>query len=219
MQDRHFKLDTKQTKTSFPYEVLTPPASSALTLSEVKQFLKLSGDSEDDLLQLLIDTASSAFVNFTSRTLINTTYITYRDDFHDNLLIRKSKLQSIESIEYLKDGVLTAVDIDVYYIIKSNDYATIGLKKDKNFPCDIDAVAQAVKITFVAGFDAVPSDVKIGLLNHVNELYSNRGDCGDCMGSLPANTKAIYMSYKIINIGSSSRNYPSNAINSLSYRF
>ena len=88
------------------------------------------------------------------------------------------------------------------------------------FPTDVDQVPQAVEIIFTAGYGPdttdVPADVKFAMLNHIADLYSNRGDC-DSSG-IASKTKSLYDKIKIIDIGSDVRLYPSGAINAFSYR-
>lgn len=214
-------------KKAFTYNVSTAAAGRPLTLPTVKSHLKidLTDASQDTYLNLLIDTATAFGEKYTKRTFINTGFTTFRDDFNDSLELRRSKVSAIASIKYLVAGVLTTLSTDIYDFTDVTSFSEIFLKLNQIFPTDVDQVPQAVEIIFTAGYGAteanVPADVKMALLNHIADLYSNRGDCGgDCAGTgVTLNTKTLYDKIRIIDIGSSVRSYPSGAVNAFSYRF
>jgi len=118
--------------------------------------------------------------------------------------IERSKLQSITSIQYYKDGSLTTVSSSIYYITNNPDFASIYLVDGQEWPADVDNRKQAVQITFVAGYGAtgssVPSDLKIAMLEHIAAYYENRGDCADCTENIPAFSRQIYASNKIYKV-------------------
>ena len=226
-QYRAYPLEGVKYKKAFTYNVSTAPAVRPLTLTEVKTHLKIAitDCSQDDYLNLLIDMATDFGEKYTKRTFINTGFTTYRDDFNDSLLLRRSKTSAIASIKYLVSDVLTTLATSIYDFTDVNDFSEIFLKVDQVFPVDVDAVPQAVEIIFTAGYGAaatdVPADVKFAMLNHIAFLYSNRGDCaGDCSGAgaVPSTVKSLYDKIKIIDIGSDVRVYPSGAVNAYSYR-
>lgn len=206
---------TEQRKKAYTYNVTTPAATTPVTLAEVKAFLKLdaSDASEDAFLTMLIEAATESAEKYIGRDLINKGYTTFRDDFVDPLELRRSKVSVITSIEYLVSDVFTLIASTVYGFTDVNDYAQIFLEESQSWPTDIDNLPQAVRILFTSGYGTagsdVPSAIRIGLLQHINVMYANRGDCGgDCIGdggSLPATVKSLYMPFRIMNIGSYER--------------
>jgi uncharacterized phiE125 gp8 family phage protein len=226
-QYHYYEKEGIKYKKAFTYNVSTAPAGKPLTLTEVKTHLKIAvaDVTEDDYLNLLIDVATAFGEKYTKRTFINTGFTTYRDDFNDSFLLRRSKTSAIGSIKYLVDGVLTTLASAVYGFTDVTGFSEIFLNVNQVFPTNTDPVPQAVEIIFTAGYGAteasVPADVKFALLNHIADLYSNRGDCGgDCAGSgVTSNTKLLYDKIRIIDIGSSVRNYPSDAAAAFNYRF
>lgn len=221
--DNFFSTPNIKYKKAFTYNVTTEPANLPVSLTTVKNYLKISGSAEDDILTIFINAAREFAEAYTGRTLINTTFTTFRDDFADDFTLRRSKLQSITSFEYLLNGSFTAVDASLYGVTDDKDYSSIYEKDDQVFP-DLDAgVPDAVKIVFVAGYGAtdasVPAALKLALLAYIAFMYANRGDCsGSCSDSLPATVKNMFNKYKIINLGSSDRSYPSDAVSAYSYR-
>jgi len=174
------------------YTLLTPATSPALELDDVKDYLKISDDDSNDRLLALIKVVTNYAEKITGRDLINKTYKGYLNCFPladfsypycPAIEIRKSKLQSITSIQYYLGDVLTTWTSTDYYITDSEDYATINLVDGKSYPSNIDKRKQAVVITFIAGYGDsecnVPSDIKQAMLSQVAALYENAGDCID----------------------------------------
>ena len=179
-------------------------ATLPIALTDVKLWLKIPTTltADDTLITALVKSAAGYFEKITGRDLINKTYKTYLDRFpcssdiafysgvtnlipkyNDNgIKLRKSKLQSITSIQYYIDSVLTTLDASDYYITDLPDYSAIYLVKDKTFPV-VDCRKQSVAIVFVAGYGIddtfVPEDVKQALMQMITYLYENRGDCAN----------------------------------------
>lgn len=193
------------------YKIITAPANLAVSLVLVKEHLKLdaSDASQDSYLTILIKAATKFGENYTKRTFINTTFLTYLSDFCSCIELRKSKVSTISFIKYLKDEVLTTVDTDIYYLTDESGFAHILLADQKTYPTDVDIHAQAVQIQFVAGYGAddsfIPDELKLALLNHIAAMYEKRGDCckGASNGSmfLPTLSKDAYDQFRIEDIG------------------
>lgn len=203
------------------YTLVTGAGALPVSLADVKTSLKVPSSitADDNLITALIKVAASSFEKATGRDLINKTYKTYLDAFpcgnslyyysgisslslnyNDNgIKLRKSKLQSITSIKYYIDGVLTTWDASNYYFTDLPDYASIYLVENKTFPV-IDTRKQAVEIIFVVGYGTadtdMPEDAKQALLQMVSYLYENRGDCANS-DDMNAATQ-LFSQFKII---------------------
>jgi hypothetical protein len=179
-------------------------ATLPVALADVKVWLKVPTTltADDALITSVVKAAAGYFEKITGRDLISKTYKTYLDDFptsnsleyysgvsaliakrNDNgIKLRKSKLQSISSIQYYIDSVLTTWSSSEYYFTDLPDYSSIYLVEDQEFP-EVDTRKQSVVITFVAGYGIddtyVPEDVKQALLQMISYLYENRGDCSN----------------------------------------
>lgn len=177
------------------YTLLTPAVSSALNLDEVKEHLKISGEDYDSQLLRLIEVVTQYAEAATGRDLINKTWKGYLDGFpsgcgsccayctcSDSIQVRKSKLQSITSIQYYTGGVLTTFASTDYYFTDEADYSKIYLVDGKSWPTT-DNRKQAVVITFVAGYGDddcnVPKLLKQAMLSQLTVLFENAGDCAE----------------------------------------
>lgn len=205
---------------AYTYNITVPPATTPISLDDVKQHLRITGTADDALLTMYIEAATEYAENYTKRDLITRTYETFRDFFpacsgegyYKNTLsleIKRSRLQSIESIEYFYNGVLTLLDSSKYYNTLENDYSEIMPVEGGIWP-NVDKRLQAIKITFKAGYgdddSFIPAGYKQAILMHVANLYSNRGDCGGgCSSSVtistaPNESKSFYCQQRIINL-------------------
>jgi len=191
------------------YEKISLPLELPVSLELVKEQLVIdsSDTSQDSFLTLMIESARDYFEEFTGRILINTEFETYRTYFTSSYELRRSKLVSLNSFQYLNtEGVWDDIDSSIYYITKESTYSRIITNDISLFPDDKADNLQSVKITFTAGYGltdvSIPSDIKIGLLNHIAQLYANRGDCSTCdtstSAALPANARSIYNKYRIL---------------------
>lgn len=211
---------------NWSYLVETPAAELAVPLDEVKLWLKVTGSTLDAEITALIQGATMTAELLMRRELINKEFRTFRDNFSDyeygyaeclslipyqnrrgslpGIGLRRSRLQSVESIEYLKSGVWTLVDSSVYYATTENEYSRILLIDGEAWPDDLDNREQAVRIDFIAGYgadsDSVPADVKTAIKQHVANAFANRGDC--VKGKfLPPGAKGVYLQNRILEIG------------------
>lgn len=166
------------------YVVVTSPANPAITLSEAKTHLRIDGSDYDDLINPLLQTVTDYAEQITGRDMLNTSYKGFLNKFPldcQSVEIRKSKLQSVSSIEYYKNNSLQTFDSVNYFFTESNDLSSISLYPLKVWPCDIDNRSQSVVINFTAGYGASASDIPQGLkdamLRHLTLLFENGGDC------------------------------------------
>lgn len=219
---------------AYTYKVTVPPVNSAVSLTTFKNHIKAKGNSENVLLKLYLETAIEYAEKLTRRDFITRTYQTFRDFFpvpaqnegyynqgvipsftssigsslesNVGYEIRKSPLQSIESVEYYVSGVLETVDTAVYYNTVEEDYSELLTNEDQCWPEDADRRQQAVVITFKTGFgdscDDVPAALRDAILMHATALWANRGDCDDasCAATVPAASRIIYMQNRIENL-------------------
>jgi len=193
------------TNSFYGYKKINDPTNLAVSLTTLKTHLKKFDTIEDDYLTLLIKTATTDFENYTNRTLINTIFKGFLDSFtSDPILIRKSKVQSISSINYLKDATLKAWLPTNYYFTDDNDFSRLLLTTTGAFPTDADPRLQAIEINFVAGYGdtstSIPYDIQMALLQVIADMHYNRGDCSGDDGSsgISQSIKNTYNKYKIL---------------------
>lgn len=215
----------------YTYKVTTQPTVLAVSLITAKSHLKVTGATEDALITLYINAAIDFCEKITRRDLITRTYTTFRDFFPSPIQnegfypsgvlpsigvggissiganigfeIRKSPLQSIESIKHLVSGSLVTLDSGIFYNTLEEDYSEVLTVQSKDWPTNTDQRLQSIEISFKSGFGDkecdIPQSYKIAILQHLTALYSNRGDCMD-EGSIPPAAKSFYLQNRIENL-------------------
>lgn len=162
-------------------ELFTAPAIEPITLTEVKEHLRIdsSNTSEDDFINTLIAAATVYYQSRSWRQLITATYKQYLEDFPAvGMELRKPPLQSVTSIKYEDtNGVEQTLSSSVYQVDVKSEVGRIVLADGESFP-DTDEVINAVTIEYKAGYgDAasdVPALVKSVLKLIVAHLFENR---------------------------------------------
>lgn len=174
------------------------PASGTIILT--------TNTDQDVYLTQLILAAAETFEKYTKLTLIRTGYRAFRNSFCASFIqLRRGPLLELASIQYLLDSVPQSLDLSDVFATESNTFAKIYPAKGNEFPVS-DNFPQSVQIDFFAGFgdtsDDIPADVKIGMLNHIAAMYTDRGDCDDCScdALLPKQSMLIYDLYRVIDI-------------------
>ena len=187
---------------AWPYIVTVEPSTTPLTLAETKSYLKDPPDADDILVTCLIETVTEYAELYMKRDLITRTYKTFRDDFSDCLELRRSPSQSVTSVKYFLDSVLTTVSTDIYFLTQETAFSKLALKLNQVWPTDEDNIEQAVEIIFKSGFGdtetTIPEDIRTALLQHVAALYENRGDCSCDFADTNATQKLLPLGARLI---------------------
>lgn len=159
-----------------------------LVLQDVKNHLRVDFAEDDTYITNLIKTAALRFEKITGRDLITKTYKSFIDIFpvyNIPIILPRSKIQSVISIQYFLNDVATTYTASNYYFTESNNLSAIYLKEDKQYPTEIDYKKNCIVINYTSGFGAtntsVPFDIKQMLYEYIAFLYKNRGDtcCND----------------------------------------
>lgn len=185
------------------YLELTADASP-LSLADAKAYMRISSSADDALIQSMIDACTEYGENYTGRSFRNKTFKLLTDCLLDRIVINRSPVDSITSVKYLLDNVLTAVDASVYYLKKGVLSSEILLHFDKEWPNDVDAREQAIEIEFSVIAYHAQALIAEALKHCVSFMYFNRGDCCTCeQASSGSGADRIYGQFRIqrINCG------------------
>lgn len=206
---------------AYTYEVTVPPAVLPVSIKTFRDHSKANAAVSNDLLTLYLQAATKYAEQITRRDFITRTYKTFRDSFPGTEVfnistlvnqgnvgfeLRRSKLQSVTNVKYLKENVLTTVATTVWYNTLENDYSKLLTLDGQVWPTDADIRLQAIQIEFKSGFGDADTDVpdcfKNAIMLHATQLLMNRGDCDDesCKQTVPAAAKVIYLQNRIENL-------------------
>jgi len=186
--------------------VTSGPASEPLTATEVKNWLKVTGTSEDDLISSLIAAARKQVEHYTNLKLFTQTIAEYWDEwpYSDELKNRFGGLslswgpvQSVSSVQY------TDEDGDTQTFSSSN-YTTDLTARPARIAPGFDDVwptarlePNSIRVMYVAGYSDtadIPDDIKTAMRLMITHWYDNRTDS---VRQLPMASECLLRPYKL----------------------
>ena len=175
--------------TQIPYlDLVTPPASEPVTVSEMKLALRIDGSTEDTYIFSLIKSARNAAEEYLRRSLITQVWQLQFDNFVPSIVaLPKGSVQEVNSVKIISQDFSEST-------ISTNAYRLNAGSEQLIF--DAAPIGNIVQIRYTTGYgsaDDVPAQIKQGIINHVIFMYENRGD-----SKLPQNSAALYSPYKLI---------------------
>jgi uncharacterized phiE125 gp8 family phage protein len=140
-------------------KIITQPAKSPVTIDELKENLRLDGTEQDTMLANLIKAAANAIEVKLHRTLINTEYQLFFEEFGKEMELYRPPASEIKEIQYFDaDGVSQVVPPENYICDFSGVPARVVPAPDESWPA-IQNRINAVSVLFVAGYGTEPADV------------------------------------------------------------
>lgn len=147
-----------------------------------KKHLRITADTETDVVRLYLEGAVNDAETYTSRALWNTTFLYTRDCFPSSrtIILPRSPAVSVTSVKYYdEDGTLQTFASSNYYVANNDQLeARIVLKEDSSWPDLESGRPEAVEITFIAGYGTLMEDIPGMLLNgiilYAGHIYDNR---------------------------------------------
>lgn len=183
------------------YELTTPGdviASSQLTLTEVKAFLRVEHTDDDSLITSLIYGVTGIFERLTGRYFTAQSWTVSFPCTESGAFveIQKGWLNAISAVRLYDEATSSFIATTDYYHQKRNGFHRVVFEEFIEQPTN---KPFAIEIDFTCGITSIPPDLKNALLAHINYLYENRGDV-ESIGSLsiPRESDIIYGNYRII---------------------
>ena len=192
---------------AYPYIYQEEADTPVIPIDEIKKYLKLNqyNVALDEELTLMCATALSYAEKYTRQFFVKKSVTTTRcfwgemrnGLFNKVFTLRRCPLVEVESIKYDDDNELPAENYKV--IKKAGNYGQIILCG--NLP-ELETEWMPIEIKFVAGYEKLPNDIKLAMLQHIASMWMNRGDCdNDTYNKCPKISKDIYKKYKIMEVG------------------
>ena len=192
---------------AYPYIYQEEAETPAISIDEIKKYLKLNqyNVALDEELSLMCATALSYAEKYTRQFFVKKSVTTTRcfwgemrnGLFNKVFTLRRCPLVEVERIKYDDDKELSAENYKV--VKKAGNYGQIILCG--NLP-ELETEWMPIEIKFVAGYEKLPNDIKLAMLQHIASMWMNRGDCdNDTYNKCPKISKDIYKKYKIMEVG------------------
>lgn len=159
---------------------LQSSGASPVTLAEAKAALRVTGTSEDTLIQSIIDACTEWGESYTRRSFRAQTWTLLLDEFAYRIEIRRQIVDAITSITHLVTGSPVTVASTVYYLKQTPQGAEVLLAYGQDWPTNTDEQEQAITVNFTtAAWTRHSNLIQEAILKHVAAMYANRGDCVD----------------------------------------
>ena len=149
-------------------KLITPPTAPAVSLDDVKAFVKILDNDDDVILTAMNLSAETHVQNICNIQLSAATYEWYESSFLSRMPLNPVK--GIEKIEYLVNGVYVLLSDTSYYVYEKNGVSYLSFSSVPSH----DTHEMAIKITFIAGYDETPAPIASYILVKVSTLYENR---------------------------------------------
>jgi uncharacterized phiE125 gp8 family phage protein len=140
----------------FQFEIVTDLAVEPVTLQEAKDYMRISSESENDLIEELITSARERIEKYTGLSLGLKTLKAYWFYFHIPAEIPYGPVTAINSV--VDDN-----DVELEYTARGLQYKTLEAYS-----------TQGLAIEYEAGFAVCPKGLKLAILKQVSTDYENR---------------------------------------------
>lgn len=191
-------------KTSLVTDAVIEP----VTVSEVKNHLRVTDNSEDALIAGLITSARKYVEQVTRRSLINQTWRLYIDDFpnSDSIELPFPPLVSVTHVKYYdENNTLQTLSGSIYQTDNRSTPGEIELTASGAWPATADEKVNAVEIEYIAGYgssaSAVPSPIRLAITHLVSHWFENREPFSAVQLNLvPTTFEMILMPYRFLRL-------------------
>jgi len=159
------------------YSVLITPSSGLIvSISDMKDHLRVDHSDEDDLIQAYIEAATNLAQTITRRQFLEATWETRFDKFLNELILDHSPVNEIVSIKYTDSaGDEQTLASGIYEEDLDHEPARLVLAENQTTPLTKIKPA-AVKVRFISGYATIPKEAVQAIRLTVGEWYEKRED-------------------------------------------
>lgn len=160
-----------------------------ISLEEVKNFLKVDFEDDDELIAKLIKTATNQCETYIDKTLILKTYIySIYGLKEESVFLPYPPVISVDKVEVVKTSITREKEEFTDYCFDSVG----GIVNFKNKPASF----YRIDITYTACVDSINDELIQGILIHIARMYEDRSG----YSPMPLNTANIYKKYKQVKL-------------------
>jgi uncharacterized phiE125 gp8 family phage protein len=194
-------------------KLITPPATTPVTLDEAKAHLRVVDDDEDAIIATYIQAATGSTEAFLGRALIDQTWDLVLDAFptdtmHLEIKVPKPPLIEVTQIAYDDgNGDEQIIPSGNYYVDAVSEFGWVVPQGGLSWPTTIDAI-NSVRVRFRAGYldtnsppgNAVPGDIKSAVLLTIGSFYEQRESMvvGTVVYQLPWGVEQLLRQHRVL---------------------
>jgi len=187
--------------------LLTPPAIEPVTLDDVKLFLRIEHDDDDDVLAALIAAARVHVEAQTRRALITQTWRLTRDVWPAGgvLPILPVPLQEVTAVAvYRADGTMQTIDVDNFHVDTVSAPAILAFERGA-LPAP-GRLAGGIEIDIEVGYGDAAADVPAPLRQSIRLLvahwYENRAIIAASgeVAKMPASVSSLIAPFRVLSL-------------------
>ena len=183
--------------------LVTPPAVEPIALADANTHLRVDVPDDDALITALIAAARQACEAFTGRTLITQAWRLFLDGplLPRVVALPRPPILSVVAATVIADDATETIADPATYTVDTAG-ARLLLKQTSDWPAAVPRACAGLRIDFTAGYGPaatdVPAALRQGILQHIAQLYANRGDAD--APALPAACAALYQPYRFLRL-------------------
>lgn len=187
--------------------LVTAPTESVLDLDTVKRHLGVGHDDDDDLIDLYVAAATAAVEGPTGIgiPLRSATYKLTLDAFPCGCItIPLRPVTAVTSVQFIDTLGVTQTLAPAAYIVGVAT-GTVSRAIGGNWPSTA-ALPGSATITFTAGFETIPADLRAAILLLVGHSYRTREAVTGTEGTVtplvvPMGVETIFSRYRVLSFG------------------
>ena len=149
---------------NYQLKILAKPSMPAIDLEEVKQYLRVDGNSEDLTIINIINAVTASAEHHLKSTLQPKIWqISYTNKVQSCIDLPYGPVTSIEKIEIVNSNLVSST-------IKTSSYKLIG----DQLQLATAYIGKIIMISYQAGYLSLPDDIKQAMLIHITAIYESR---------------------------------------------
>lgn len=186
----------------FNLKLVTPPAEPVVSVSELKEYLRIDNNLEDTRIEVMEKAAVLQLEKLTSTKFVSQVYDIFMDNWPlssrnvwfdgvveapvsyavsptRNITLPLGVLISLDEFSTYSDDTEFPENIAGYIVDTSGPRARVGLKIGGIWPTTVLRSNNGIRFRCTFGFGAasdVPGDIKQAVKEFVAHMYENRGD-------------------------------------------
>jgi len=180
--------------------LVSPPSHEPVTLSDLKQHLRLSGNDDDVSLVGLAMAARHALEARAGIAFLQQQWIYHPPRCHGDIILPITPVASIDLVQWNKNDASIPLVRDVDYIETTGQFGRIQINNSKNIYSDF----KNLEIRFTAGYleeSQIPPELRHSIRLLTAHFYENRESAAEQrVFSIPRSIDALIAPYRRISV-------------------